>query len=405
MINKTLKRIAIILAISVFSIVGIVACGGADITGSSYSSDNIGEDNGNGGDNGNGDNGGGETPNPDDNYTLPNDNPSDYYRIRVPFGVGGDGYTNVSYKDTNKLKQLWFDQINRKAVNDGKVFAIRNKANNRDASGFQKRHTHGNYSAQDYYYFNENGDIVWKEDNTVIKKLVGAIITEYRDVNIQRGRKYGFYNNLKAIVNISWSQKGIYTVGGVYANTMTTEEARAKYLLGVDINQNGQEARWAGPNQATVGDDPFKEGVFDFITYRHNVETYHDGWNCANNLFERQYIYPGFIEVLVMYDYDNAGYKGAATVHSYYAYYGIYNYWQEYANHPGIYFTPENIPYMTNQNIYLSQRPMYTTKELNHTAVFTDTYRNWEYLFMPGTKDVSQIGRKTRVVKRITRRF
>ena len=393
MFSKNLKRIAIVLLIGAFSIVSIVACGGVEeISGSR------------GGSGGNVENP--ITPEPEpEPEPIPDDNPSHYYRVRVPFGVGGDGYTNVSYKDNSKLKQLWLDQINRKAVNDGKVFAIRNKANNRDANGFQKRHTHGSYSAQDYYYFNENGDIVWKEDNTVIKKLVGAIITEYRDVNIQRGKKYGFYNNLKAIVNISWSQKGIYTIGGVYANTMTTEEARNKYLLGVSVSQNEQEARWAGPNQATVGDNPFKEGVFDFITYRHNVETYHDGWNCANNLFERQYIYPGFVEVLVMYDYDNAGYDGAATVHSYYAYYGIYNYWQEYKNHPGRYFTPENIPYMTNQYIYLGQRPDYTSKQLNHTAVFTDTHRNWEYLFMPGVKDVSEIGRKTKTRQRITRQF
>ena len=56
--------------------------------------------------------------NPNNNYTLPNDNPSGYYEIRVPFGVGGNGYINISYKDTNRLKKLWFDQINRKAKND-----------------------------------------------------------------------------------------------------------------------------------------------------------------------------------------------------------------------------------------------------------------------------------------------
>ena len=391
---KLLKRLAIVLLIAVFSIAGIVACGGAETIAGSRSGSSVVEPTPE------------PTPEPEPEPALPNDNPSDYYRVRVPFGVGGDGYTNVSYKDTNKLKQLWLDQINRKAVGDGKVFAIRNKANNRDLNNFQKRHTHGNYSAQDYYYFNENGDIVWKEDNTVIKKLVGAIITEYRDINIQRGRKYGFYNNLKAIVNISWSQKGIYTVGGVYANTMTTEEANYKYLTGSISINNAQEARWAGPNQVQSGADPFKEGVYDFITYRHNVETYHDGWNCANNLFERQYTEPGFIEVLVMYDYWNEGYNGAAAVHSYYAYYGIYNYWQEYANHPGIYFTPENMPYMTNQNVYLAQRPDYTSKQLNHTALFTDTYRNFEYLFMPGDKDVSDTTtRKTRINQKITRRF
>ena len=356
-----------LIAIVMMVAMVIVSCGGADITGSGSSYSRV-------------DTGGNTTTNTNTNLPniLPDDNPSDYYRIRVPFAVGGDGYTNVSYKDTNKLRQLWLDQINRKAVGDGKVFAIRNKANNRDANNFQNNHRDGNYSAQDYYYFNENGDIVWKEDNNIIKKLVGAIITEYRDVEIKRGRKYGFINNQQAIQEIKWKQKGIYTVGAIYANTMTTEEARAKYLVAA------QESRWAGPNKATSGDNKFKEGVFDFVTYRHNVETFHDGFNCANNLFERQYINPGFIEVLVMYDYNNDGYNGAAAVHSYYAYYGIYNYHEEYKNHPGIYFTPENMIYMTNQNVYLAQRPEYTTPQLTHTAAFTDNHRGWKFLFMPG---------------------
>ena len=385
MINIILKRIVIVLLITAFSIVGIVACGGEDITGNgrSYSSENTGgnTDSGNTNTDGNG-----GTTTPDHNYTLPDDNPGDYYRIRVPFAIDGDGYTNVSYKDTNKLKQLWFDQINRKAIGDGRVFAIRNRNNNRDANNFQKKHTHGSYSAQDYYYFNENGDIVWKEDNTIIKKFIGAIITEYRDVLDHRkmGAKNIWLDNSSAIIDYSWKQKGILTIGGIYANTLTTEDARSKY----------------------AGDDPFKDGVFDFVAARHQVETFNTGAVYANNLFERQYINPGFIEVLVMYDYDNSGYSGAASVHSYFAYYGVYNYWQEYKNHPGVYFTPENMPYMTNQYIYLGQRPEFTTPQLNRTCTFTDSVLHWDYLFMPGDKDVSDtITRKTRINQRITRRF
>ena len=292
-------RVAIIILIAVFSIAGIIACGGAATEPTSFSSSGEGN--------------GGEpiTPpnnNPNDNYTLPNDNPSDYYKIRVPFGVGGDGYTNVSYKDTNKLKQLWLDQINRKAVNDGKVFAIRNRGNNADPNTFQKTRTHGQFKALDYYYFNENGDIVYKEDNTIIKKFVGAIITEYRDVHTQRGHvaKLGNNDNRRAIISITWKKKGIYTVGAIYANAFTTEEAKKKY-------------HWD-----FTGNNPFKDGVYDFITYRHQVETYHAGWVHRNDWFERQYTIPGFIEVLVMYDYSNDDFSGAASVHSYYAYYGVY---------------------------------------------------------------------------------
>ena len=346
-------RVAIIMLIAVFSIAGLTSCGGAATEPTSFSSSGEGN--------------GGEpiTPpnnNPNDNYTLPNDNPSDYYKIRVPFGVGGDGYTNVSYKDTNKLRQLWFDQINRKAVNDGKVFAIRNRGNNADPNTFQKTRAHGQFKAQDYYYFNENGNIVYKEDNTIIKKFVGAIITEYRDVTIKkRGRKYGFHNNLRAIVDISYSKKGIYTVGAIYANTLTTEEAKKKYHW--DFTDN----------------NTFKDGVYDFITYRHQVETYHDGWTCWNEYFERQFVTPGFIEVLVMDESNNLGYSGSAGVHSYYAYYGKFD------RRDG--FNSQNIIYMTNQNIYLGQRPEYTDRQLTHTALFTDGWRGWCFLFMPGHKN------------------
>ena len=356
--SKLLWREAVIILIVVFSIAGIIACGGgADITGSSGSfSTSGGEDTGTGG----GETTPTPTPNQDDNYTLPNDNPSDYYKVHVPFGVGGDGFTNVSYKDTNKLKKLWFDQINRKAKNDGKVFAIRNRRNNRGANNFQNRHTDGQYSAQDYYYFNENGDIVWKEDNTIIKKFVGAVITEYRDVTITRGHRanFGFNDNRQAIDKILWNKKGVYTIGAIYANTLTTDEARRKYVS----EQNR-----------------FRDGIFDFVTYRHHLEAYHDGWTCWNEYFERQFVTPGFIEVLVMDESNNLGYSGSAGVHSYYAYYGIFD------RRDGI--NSQNIIYMTNQNIYLGQRPEYTDRQLTHTALFTDGWRGWCFLFMPGHKN------------------
>ncbi|WP_432633916.1 hypothetical protein [Brachyspira sp.] len=384
---KISKRIAIILLIAAFSIAGIVACSGDEITGSggrNYSSENTnpggssGGGDSSGGNGGSGDDGssGGDTDG-DDTTILPNDSPGDYYDVRVPFGVVGDGYTNVSYKDTNKLKQLWFDQINRKAVNDGKVFAIRNRGNNRDANNFQRKHTHGQYSAQDYYYFNENGDIVYKEDNTIIKKLVGVVIIPYRDITIKRGDKTRFADNSWSMQKngITWKEKNIYTIGAIYANALTTENARTKY----------------------AGDNPFKDGVFDFVTARHGVQTFWSASTFVNNLFERQYINPGFIEILVMYDYDNLGYSGAASVHSYYAYYGIYNYHEEYKNHPGIYFTAQNMPYMTNQNIYLAERPEFISKQLNHTAMFTDKHRGWEFLFMPGQKDISDTRRVVRI--------
>lgn len=64
----------------------------------------------------------------------------DYYNIYVPYAGGMNGYFNVSYKDTNRLNKIWFAQIQRKGENDGKVFAIRNRANDRDMNNFQNSH-------------------------------------------------------------------------------------------------------------------------------------------------------------------------------------------------------------------------------------------------------------------------
>ncbi len=394
---KALKKIVIILLIMAFSI-GIIACSGDAITGSggrgytsvtdggglpenpdspdtpdvpgdTNSGGNTGGDTnttgGNTGGNTNttGGNTGGDTP-----PSLPGDNPGDYYDLRVPFVVK-TGFTNVSYKDTNKLKQLWFDQINRKGMNDGKVFAIKNKDNNRGINNFQQKHTWGKYSARDYFYFKDNGDIVYKEEpDTVIKKFLGAVIISYRDVSIDRGHIQSVYrgqDNRKAIVKIKWSErkqngKPLYTVGGLYANTMTTEGARNKYY----------------------GDDHFKYGIFDFIAFRHDVEDFHNGYSYKNHQFERQYITPGFLEVFVMADYFYdlpAG--GCAALHSYHPYYGSGNTTNG--------FTPKTMNYMTNYNLYLAQRPEYILNLLNCTIEFTDAYytRKWHYMFMPGTPD------------------
>ena len=372
---KNLKRVAIILLIAVFSIAGIIACSGDGITGGGgrgyYSSVSDGgntpsapDDNPSSPDENPSTPGttnttpsapGDNPSSPDYKPNLPNDNPNDYYDLRVPFVVE-KGYTNVSYKDTNKLKQLWLDQINRKYYNDGKVFAIRNRANNRGPNDFQS-------GDQDYYYFNDNGDMVYKPDNTIIKKFVGATMIRYRDIELQRGRKYGFFNNLSAIVKTKWSErklngKPLHTVGGIYVNALTTEEVRTRYFGGV------------------------KQGVYDFITYWHEVEVYHDGWTRKNEVFERQYTSPGFVEVFVIYDHWEGGhpYIGTgAAVHSYFPYYGSRNTTNG--------FNAQTLSYMTNYNRYLGERPEYIMNELNCTASFTEIgYRNWHFLFLPGHK-------------------
>ena len=317
------------------------------------------------------------------NVLTPNlpDNPTDLYKIYVPFAGKGDGYYTMDYRDYNGLKQLWLDQIQRKGASDGKVFFIRNKANNGNYNNFQNKHTDGNYSAQDYYYFNDKGDIVWKEDNRVIKKFMGAIITEYRYIE----KKQFGAENPSGIVKYTWNRKNTYTIGGVYANTLTTEEARWIYL-----------GRRNGDRPFDNGDDRFKDGVFEFVAAREQKETY---WAAAvdgieNKLFERQYIYPGFVEVLVMNPDDNWGYSDAAGVYSYYAYHG------DWASARG--FKPENMPYMTNHNIYIGERPEYTLPWLTHSTAFTDSDRGWCFLFMAGTN-----GNNNATVsrQRITRQF
>ena len=314
------------------------------------------------------------------NIFYPNlpDNPTDLYKIYVPFAGVGDGYYTVDYRDYNRLKQLWLDQVNRRGVNDGKVFAIRNKNNNGNFDNFQNKQTKGNTTSYDYYYFNDNGDIVYKEDNRVIKKFIGAIVTEFRDIEERRFGHWEGRHKAHAIIEYKWKQKGVFTVGAIYANTLTTDYARHLYF--------GRQ-KTGGIKDFEIGETPFGDGVYDFVAYRYRVETFNNGVIYAANLFERQYISPGFIEVLVMYPYDNMGYAGAAGVHSYYAYHGIYDYHTEYKNHPGIYFTPENMPYMTNYNLYLAERPEYTTPLLTHSAAFSDNPRDWYYLFMPGHKN------------------
>ena len=308
------------------------------------------------------------------NVVVPNlpDKPTDNYKIYVPWAGKGDGYYTVNYKDTARLKQLWLDQVQRKGVGDGRVFAIRNRANNRGEHDFYKVHKEKGYEAADYYYFNANGDIIYKPDNTVIKRFKGAVIVSYRNIT---EKKYGIGGNWGGVVKYNWQNTGKYTVGAIYEMAMSTEDARAKYL--------GRSRNDSFKN----GDNPFKDGVFDFIAARMKLEYWNNGLWHENKLFERQYT-EGFIEVLVMHPEASEGVKNAAGVHSYYAYHGVYNITGPYDGHKG--FTDENKPYMINPNIYLGERPEYVVPLLNHSTAFTDHHeqKGWFYSFMPIPKDM-----------------
>lgn len=224
------QRIAIILLIAVFSIAGFTSCkkkptepsnssqsevpdqgtGGSGITvpdAPIIDGDNNGESGNTGGESGNtgGDNGGNTGSDNNEGY-QPVTNPEWYtkdnlYTVYIPWALEGHDYAVVSYQDTNVLDKLWKKHITRAGANDGKEFFIKNKANTRSIENFK--------SGNDYYYFDENFDVIFKAHETkagekyILKKYLGAVITWY---------KGGDY-------------VGTYTIGGLYR----TEPTKADY--------------------------------------------------------------------------------------------------------------------------------------------------------------------------------
>ena len=106
-------------------------------------------------------------------------------------------YAVVSYQDTNTLDKLWKAHITRAGMNDGKEFFIRNGANHRSEEAFK--------SGNDYFYFDENFDILMKaheyhaNSKYILKKYVGAVITWYKGGDFV----------------------GTYTIGGLYRTAVS----------------------------------------------------------------------------------------------------------------------------------------------------------------------------------------
>ena len=184
--SKLLWRMAVIILVVAFSAATIVSCGGAATEPTSFSTSG-GEDTGTGGGAGSGDGTTGGETNSDGtgSITLPEEAGS-VYTVTVPFASSSK--VAVDYRDSAKLNQLWLDQINRKAANDGKVFAIRNGRNYHGPSEFQKSKpaTGEKSNLQDYYYFDSKGDIYYKQDNRLIKQFVGAVIVDYVNCTAKR---------------------------------------------------------------------------------------------------------------------------------------------------------------------------------------------------------------------------
>ena len=101
-------------------------------------------------------------------------------------------------------------------------------------------------------------------------------------------------------------------------------------------------------------------------------------------MFTRQFYNTNFMEVLVLNPYANEGNSRCMGVDAYYAYYGSYDSSEGDINVEG--FTHENMPYMTDEKLYLGQRPENIVPILSYTTAFTDANVKWRFLAMPGHK-------------------
>ena len=339
---------AVIILVVAFSAATIVSCGGDTPTQStSLSTSSGGGTTGGGAGSGDGTGSGGDT-NGDGtgSITLPEEAGS-VYTVTVPFASAKK--VAVDYRDSAKLNQLWLDQINRKAANDGKVFAIRNGRNPYGLEDFQKslpaKDENGNL--QDYYYFDSKGDIYYKPDNRLIKKFVGAVIVPRIYVT---KKNYGFADSVTHEYGVSKE----YTVGGIYKMAISGEEAERIYGKGGSA----------------------KNAVHTFIEANLTLSKFWNGAYYENIHFTRQFP-EGALEVLVMNPGGNEGIKGAAGIDSYY-------WWWEGPDRNEVKYES-----MLDERLYLGERPEFTFPTFGRFVVFSDSGNTpwWCYMFMPGHKN------------------
>ena len=271
------------------------------------------------------------------------DKPGAKYRISVPFASRDK--VDVDYRDTAKLKQLWLDQINRTALNDGRVMAIRNGRNKNDLNNFQKQ--------LDYYYFAANGDIHYAKDNRLIKKFVGAVIVDY--VNTTK-KNYGYADS----VTHEYAHTGEYTVAGIYKMAISGLEADSLY-------RNDKSSR-------------AERRVYTFIEADITLSKFWNGAYYENIYFKRQFE-RDYIEFLVMNPYGNEGLAHCAGVDSYYVYYG------GGFGHPDR--TEQNVHKMMDEKLYLGERPEFVVPQFTRYVSFSDSGDSpwWSFMFMPGHKN------------------
>ena len=338
--SKLLWRMAVIVLVVAFSAATIVSCGGDTPTQSTSLSTSVG-----GGASSDGENSDGVASD-SGSITLPEEAGSKY-TVDVPFASSQK--VSVDYRDCAKLNQLWLDQINRKAANDGKVFAIRNGRNPYGIEDFQKSlpAKDENEDLQDYYYFDSKGNIYYKPDNRLIKKFVGAIIVPRIYVT---KKNYGFADSVTHEYGVSKE----YTVGALYKMAISGDEANSIY-------GRGSSARNA---------------VHTFIEADITLSKFWNGAYYENIFFQRQFP-AGALEVLVMNPDGNEGIKGAAGIDSYYV-------WWE-----GNDRNEDKYNKMLNEKLYLAERPEFTFPQFTRYVVFSDSGNTpwWCFMFMPGHKN------------------
>ena len=346
--SKLLWRMAVIILVVAFSAATIVSCGGDTPTQSTSLSASIGGGTGSGdGTTGGGTGSGGGTTGDgtgsgSGSITLPEEAGSKY-TVDVPFASSQK--VEVDYRDSAKLNQLWLDQINRKAANDGKVFAIRNGRNYHAPSEFQKSKpaTGEKSNLQDYYYFDSKGDIYYKPDNRLIKQFAGAVIVDYVNCTAKR---YGWQDS----VTHEYAHTGQWTVGAIYKMAIGGDEVERIYGKGGSA----------------------KNAVHTFIEANLTLSHFWNGIYSEHIYFQR-YFEKGYLEVLVMNPQANEGLNGSAGVDSYYWW------WVERDQ-------DNRLQKMQDASLYIGKKPQELVKTFTRYVKFTDSWNTpwWNYMFIPG---------------------
>ena len=290
---KVSKRIAVILLIAIFSIIGIVACGNAeDISGSSGSGfTQIPEAQGSG------KTGPLTTDLPSFGLDYKKDmgtenpvapTPEDFpentkYEIYAPFVTPKGNYLIVSYMDTNSLNDIWKKHISRTGSNDNIRWIIR------DGDNRQTNPKDGNY-----YYFNKSADIVHAgnyANGIKLKEFIGGVIVKYnqdwtgtvsdvwtigglyktilnKDNNNSEGRQgYGKHNNnnlnefMRASHNREEGDLSIILMNVGYASVDDRYDFMFSYEFGVDEYYSTTDNNYRKDASYFIGKNP--SGYYD----------------------------------------------------------------------------------------------------------------------------------------------